>query len=92
MVNLTFDPRSPEVEAGIERLVALFFIQPSEGIFGKAALHEPVQVAVPFDLDADDTTLWSTEETQISDVLIPFTLVKVEILLILQCKNTPVRK
>lgn len=61
-VNLTFDPCSPEVKTGVERLVALFLIQPSEGVFGQAAMHEPVQVAVPFDQDADDSSLWSTEE------------------------------
>lgn len=53
---------SPEVEAGIQRLVALFLIQPYEGVFGKAALHEPVQVAVPIDQYADDAPLWSTQE------------------------------
>lgn len=56
---VTFDPRSPEVEAWIERLVALFFIQSLERVSGKAALHEPVEVAVPFDQDADDASLWS---------------------------------
>ncbi len=56
------DPHSPEVEARIECPVALLLVQPSEGVFGKAALHEPVQVAVPFDQDADDAPLWSSEE------------------------------
>lgn len=63
MLNLTFDPHSPEVEAGVQRLVALFLIQTSEGVFGQAALHEAVQVAVPLDQDANDAPLWSTEET-----------------------------
>lgn len=53
---------SPEVEAGVECPVALLLIQPSEGVLGKAALHEAVQVAVPFDLDANDAPLWSTRE------------------------------
>lgn len=68
-LNLTFDPRSPEVEAGVERLVALFLVQTSEGVFGQAALHEPVQVAVPLDQDADDASLWSTEEMDSSQNL-----------------------
>lgn len=48
----------PEVEAGVEGPVALFLVQTSEGVSGQAAPHEPVQVAVPFDLDADDAPLY----------------------------------
>lgn len=59
---MTFDPHSPEVEAGVERPVALLLIQPSERVLGEAALHKPVQVAIPFNQDANDAPLWSTEE------------------------------
>lgn len=58
-MRLTFDPGSPEVEAGVQGPVALLLVQPSEGVSGQAALHQPVQVAVPFDQDADNATLWS---------------------------------
>lgn len=56
---------SPEVETGVKRLVALFLIEPSEGVSGEAALHEPVQVAVPFDLNAYDAPLWETVEIMV---------------------------
>jgi len=62
---VTFDLGSPEVETRVERPVALLLVQPSEGVPGQAALHEPVQVAVPLDQDADDAPLWSTEELSI---------------------------
>lgn len=54
-----FDPPSPEVEARGEGPVTLFLIQPSEGVFGKAAMHEWIQVTVPLYLDANDAPLWS---------------------------------
>lgn len=54
--------RSPEVEPGVQCPVALLLIQTPEGVLGKAALHEGVQVAVPLDLDAYDAPLWSTRE------------------------------
>lgn len=66
ILNLTFDPSDPcwpEVDAWIQRPIALFLIQTSEGVSGQAALHEPVQVAVPFDQDANDAPLWSTVDT-----------------------------
>lgn len=55
-------PHSPEVEPGVQRPVALLLIQTPEGVLGKAALHEGVQVAVPLDLDANDAPLWSKRE------------------------------
>lgn len=60
-VNLTpqpWQPQSPEVEARVQSLVALLLIQPSEGVFRQTALHQTVQVTVPFDLDANDAPLW----------------------------------
>lgn len=51
-------PDSPEVEAGVERLVALLLVQPPERVPGEAVQHQPVQVAVPLDLDADHAPLW----------------------------------
>ena len=48
----------PEVEAGVEGSVALFLVEPSEGVLWKAVLHEAVQVTVPVDLDANHPPLW----------------------------------
>lgn len=59
-----FDPPSPEVEARVQGPVALFLIQPSEGVFGKAVLHEWIQVTVPLYLDANDAPLWSNGGTK----------------------------
>lgn len=62
ILNLTFvpcDPGWPEVEAGVKSPVALLLVQPPEGVFGQAVLHKQVQVAVPFDQDANDATLWT---------------------------------
>lgn len=61
-MDTILDPYSPEVETRVEGLIALFLIQPPKGVFGEAVPHEWVQVAVPFDLDANDAPLWPIQE------------------------------
>lgn len=61
---MTFDLRSPEVQARVEGPVALLLIQPSEGIFGKTVAPDHVQVTVPLDLNTNDAPLRLIQEQE----------------------------
>lgn len=54
----------PEVVAGDQGLIGILVIQAAEAVLGLAVMGPSVQVAIPVDLDAHDSSLMRGEQLQ----------------------------